>query len=215
MADEIQELESLESLAKIPTVKALLRNEITRLKNRSEAIRAEVERVKSSSSLVGTISVTDYAWDQNDEVVKFYIELGKLNNVDTSQVSLKVNGDHKGFTCIFGKHRFTVAQLFAPVDEAKSSAKVLTKSNRLLITLGKMGAQKWPSVTPPKASSFSPRKSAEEDALADDPSGGLMKIMKKMYDEGDDDMKRTLTKTWYEAQNKQGEGLSSSFPSGI
>ena len=41
-----------------------------------------------------------------------------------------------------------------------------------------------------------------------DPSKGLMNMMKKMYDEGDDDMKRTIAKAWTESQNKgPGAGL--------
>ena len=46
-----------------------------------------------------------------------------------------------------------------------------------------------------------PRADPEED-----PSSSIMKLMKKMYDEGDDEMKRTLSKSWYEAQNKKGDG---------
>lgn len=33
-----------------------------------------------------------------------------------------------------------------------------------------------------------------------------MKMMKQMYDDGDDEMKRTIRKAWYEGQNKQGGG---------
>ena len=32
-----------------------------------------------------------------------------------------------------------------------------------------------------------------------------MNMMKKMYDDGDDEMKRTLSKAWYESQNKKGK----------
>ena len=39
-----------------------------------------------------------------------------------------------------------------------------------------------------------------------DPQAGIMNLMKKMYDEGDDDMKRMIKKTWYESQQKQKEG---------
>ena len=35
-----------------------------------------------------------------------------------------------------------------------------------------------------------------------DPMGGLMDIMKKMYDSGDSEMKRTINKAWSEGQNK-------------
>ncbi len=34
-----------------------------------------------------------------------------------------------------------------------------------------------------------------------------MNLMKKMYNEGDDDLKRTITKSWYEAQQKRGQSL--------
>jgi calcyclin binding protein len=30
-----------------------------------------------------------------------------------------------------------------------------------------------------------------------------MDMMKKMYDEGDDEMKRTMSKAWWEAQHKK------------
>ena len=37
----------------------------------------------------------------------------------------------------------------------------------------------------------------------EDPSAGLMKLMKQMYDEGDDEMKRNITKAWHESQEKR------------
>lgn len=46
-----------------------------------------------------------------------------------------------------------------------------------------------------------------------DPSSGIMNLMKKMYDEGDDDMKRMLKKTWYETQQKQTSGEMPTMPS--
>ena len=50
---------------------------------------------------------------------------------------------------------------------------------------------------------FSTKDPAAED---DDPQAGLMKMMKKMYDEGDDDMKRTIAKAWTESQDKKMKG---------
>lgn len=35
-----------------------------------------------------------------------------------------------------------------------------------------------------------------------DPMGGLMNMMKKMYDSGDSEMKRTIAKAWTEGQEK-------------
>lgn len=45
-----------------------------------------------------------------------------------------------------------------------------------------------------------------KDTDMTDPSGGIMNLMKKMYDDGDDDMKRMIKKTWYETQQKGGAG---------
>ena len=45
-----------------------------------------------------------------------------------------------------------------------------------------------------------------------DPSAGIMNLMKKMYDEGDDDMKRMIKKTWYESQQNKGAGGMPDMP---
>lgn len=38
---------------------------------------------------------------------------------------------------------------------------------------------------------------------SDDPERGIMDLMRKMYDEGDDEMKRTIKKAWHESQDKK------------
>lgn len=47
---------------------------------------------------------------------------------------------------------------------------------------------------------------SNKDFDSSDPSAGIMNLMKKMYDDGDDDMKRMIKKTWYESQQKQAAG---------
>lgn len=36
-----------------------------------------------------------------------------------------------------------------------------------------------------------------------DPNDSLMDLMKKMYDEGDDDMKRTIAQAWTQSRDKK------------
>ncbi len=36
-----------------------------------------------------------------------------------------------------------------------------------------------------------------------DPNAGLMSMMQQMYEDGDDEMKRTINKAWYESQQKK------------
>lgn len=51
-------------------------------------------------------------------------------------------------------------------------------------------------------SSFS-KPSMNENA---DPSEGLMSVLKKIYTDGDDEMKRTINKAWVESQDKKTKG---------
>ena len=41
----------------------------------------------------------------------------------------------------------------------------------------------------------------------EDPGVGLMKLMKQMYNDGDDEMKRTIAKAWHESQEKRAKGM--------
>ena len=41
----------------------------------------------------------------------------------------------------------------------------------------------------------------------EDPGVGLMKLMKQMYNDGDDEMKRTIAKAWHESQEKRAKGI--------
>ena len=43
----------------------------------------------------------------------------------------------------------------------------------------------------------------------DDPTGGLMKLMKNMYDTGDDNMKRAIAEAMTKAQSGQSPDLDS------
>ena len=38
----------------------------------------------------------------------------------------------------------------------------------------------------------------------DDPSAGMMSMMKKMYEEGDENMKRTIAEAWTKSNDKKG-----------
>lgn len=45
------------------------------------------------------------------------------------------------------------------------------------------------------------RLSAQDKS--DDPNASIMNIMRQMYEDGDDDMKRTIAKAWTESQDKK------------
>lgn len=65
------------------------------------------------------------------------------------------------------------------------------------------GGKTWSHLTASekkaKEPKFNPKMTDNED-----PTTGLMDLMKQMYEDGDDEMKRTITKAWVESRNNAG-----------
>ncbi|OQR89697.1 hypothetical protein ACHHYP_06106 [Achlya hypogyna] len=106
---------------------------------------------------------------------------------------LKIKGLH-------GKnYRLVRNYLDKEIDPKKS--KFVYKKNRVTITLWKADDKStWMNLTAknPTAGPTKPNPA--------DPSAGIMDMMKNMYDEGDDEMKRTIAKAWSESRNKSAAG---------
>ena len=73
----------------------------------------------------------------------------------------------------------------------------------VVLMLKKCETEKWSHLKmSDKQSSSQPKIKPpavpEKDA---DPGSSLMTMMKQMYEEGDDDMKRTIAKAWSESRN--------------
>lgn len=201
LQEQIDELVHLETIAKLDQVKEFIKNEIIRLRGRKAKVESELARQKglTPSNDLGIILVNNYMWDQTDESIKIYIEIDKKETINELDISLNFT-DNNGITCIFGKFRFTIGQLYKPIRKEKCSVKI-TKSNRLIITLVKVHGEQWASLNQTQSTFKEPSK--EDKDL--DPSAGLINLMKKMYDEGDDEMKRTIAKSMYESRNKGGQ----------
>jgi len=201
----------LESSAKREQVKRFLNDEIKKRTQAKENLKRELEKAKSQTGVnpvkTNYTIVTNYAWDQTDELVKIYLEPEKECVLDSSTIALTFPNS-KSFQIIYGKYKLSVNKLFDAIDEGKSEYKV-TKSHKLIVNLKKASKKNWPSLNE-KASSLKLKEAIEEDKAdsEEDASAGLMKLMKKMYDEGDDDMKRTIAKSWHDSRQKNASGES-------
>lgn len=67
--------------------------------------------------------------------------------------------------------------------------------------------KEWPGITEIELKADE-KKKADVPKMDDkaDPQEGLMSMMKKMYDEGDDEMKRTISKSFMESREKSMKG---------
>ncbi|XP_066932045.1 calcyclin-binding protein-like [Clytia hemisphaerica] len=112
-------------------------------------------------------------------------------------------------------HVLHIQRLAHPINTTACTCKV--KAGNIVIALRKAeDGQTWGGMTEAqrkdkeaKDNKFS--SSTPSDAN-EDPQAGIMNLMKKMYDDGDDDMKRMIKKTWYESSQKQGGAGAGGMP---
>ena len=188
-------------------MKNLLESEISRLTTRIKSLQDDL--VRSNAAAQETIlyqPITQYAWDQSDKFVKIFIEPSVA--FEESDVKFTVTSK-RSFTLTFKDYRLQINKLGGDIDAEASTVKL--GKGKITLSLKKEKEKvAWSGL---KDTNNTAKKAAEEDkddlGPGDDPSAGLMKLMKKMYDEGDDDMKRTISQTWYESQRKQ---MSSQLP---
>lgn len=145
--------------------------------------------------------VTTYAWDQSDKFMKLYVTLKGVQRIEkelvkteytTKSFSLRVeNLDGSNYVC-------RIAGLWGNIIPDKCYHRV--KTDTVLLMLKKAEESKtWSYVTEREDKKKTTPKLDEQK----DPSEGLMDLLKKMYEDGDDEMKRTIAKSWCESRSKQ------------
>lgn len=184
-----------------------LETEITRLNELENAkitqSESKTQQGQSKPSRCYDVKLNNYAWDQSDKFVKIFVTLKNVHTLEESSVvcvftnrsvELTVRGlDNRNYT-------LPITNLLEDLDVNKCTWKV--KTDTVVIFLAKaVSGFSWSHMT-------SSDKKAKEPKLPkfeknDDPSAGLMDMMKQMYEDGDDEMKRTIAKAWTESREKQ------------
>jgi len=223
LVQDVAELRGLLEAAKRPKVKDLLTINLRKLETDLTGLK-EQQAKEASSRVDGKgeakpavplnpskrilKQLKDYSWDQSDKFVKVYLTnlkgVASLSNdriqVDFTEQSVTVRVED-----LEGKdYSFSIKQTAHGITPASSHFKVKTDYLLLFLAKAKQG-DTWKHIThAEKAAAEAKAKAIEPKADANkDPSAGLMDMMRKMYDEGDDEMKRTIAKAWTEGQDKK------------
>ncbi|XP_041024028.1 calcyclin-binding protein-like [Juglans microcarpa x Juglans regia] len=207
MADEIaldlEELHHLQTIAKRPRIVSLISSEIRNLQKLSkEAVSApplQIPAPISSAPKVSTdpalkyLTLGSFSWDQDNDKVKIYISLEGVEQEKIETEFKPVSVDAK-FHDVQGKnYRCAIAKLNKEIVPDK--CKVVVKPTRVIITLFKASKGNWSDLQF-KEDKLKPNVDKERDPMA-----GIMDLMKNMYEEGDDEMKRTIAKAWTDARS--------------
>ena len=217
---DIDDLNGLLHQANRQKSKDLLNLEIRKLQTELSRISENngTNEGKNTSKTQGTfpkvyeVKLNNYAWDQTDKFVKIYVTLKNVQSL--AQESIICNFTERSMELrVLGldskNYLLSIINLCEEIDPEKSSLKV--KNDLIVIFLAKKSSINWSHVTGIEKRIKESKAPLVPDGAEDemsDPGSSLMSMMKKMYQEGDDEMKKTIAKAWCESQDKK-----SSFPS--
>ncbi|KAJ3333637.1 hypothetical protein HDU76_005866 [Blyttiomyces sp. JEL0837] len=151
--------------------------------------------------------ITEYSWSETNTTMTLYVSIPPRVNVNmTDEGQILIEGEVPQLKCgdrwfeldVSGGgrvvYRVRFSNLAGEIDEGKSGVKV--KKDKIVINLGKVKSGAWGSLV----------KKAEKRApkMDKDPESSLMDMIKQMYEDGDDEMKRMIAKTWTENRDKKG-----------
>jgi len=146
--------------------------------------------------------ITKYAWDQSATYVKIYATLPDGNGVHLTNDMCELNCQEKSFCLVVhapnGKdYRLTLGPLGGEIRPSECTLKAKDNGN-VVVSLRKASSASWANVLFKKDDKKIPEVDKEEN-----PEAGLMKMMQKLYEDGDDDMKRMMQKAFHE--NRSGK----------
>ncbi|XP_037001465.1 calcyclin-binding protein [Artibeus jamaicensis] len=153
-----------------------------------------------------TVKISNYGWDQSEKFVKIYVTLAGVHNVPTENV--QVHFTERSFDLLVknvnGKnYSMIVNNLLKPISVEGSSKKVKTDTV-IVLCRKKAEGTRWDYLTQVEKECKDKEKPSYDTET--DPSEGLMNVLKKIYEDGDDDMKRTINKAWVQSREKQAKG---------
>ncbi|GJM93081.1 hypothetical protein PR202_ga09605 [Eleusine coracana subsp. coracana] len=219
LRQDLEELRRLESLAKRPRVQSLLANEIRNVDAKLVKATAPAPTpapqapacAPAAAAVPGRSYVTlgSFSWEQDNEKIRvsrvdvlmifLYCAIFRfmfLEGVDQEKVesAFKPMSVDIKFHDVNGKnYRCAIPKLNKEIDPEK--CKVVVKPKKVVITLVKASKGNWLDLHY-KEDKFKPSMDKEKD-----PMSGIMDLMKNMYEDGDEDMKRTIAKAWSDARS--------------
>lgn len=145
----------------------------------------------------------NYAWDQSDKFMKIYAQLPDVQSLSADKITCDFTA--RSFKLHVHElksknHEWHVSNLMENIIPEESYYKV--KTNSVLVMLKKNQAAKtWGYVTEREKKAKDSKKPPVDESK--DPNDSLMDMLKQMYDDGDDEMKKNIVKAWSESRNKE------------
>ena len=214
---DLEELLKLRSQANRANVQTFLDDKIQQLAAEQakltsveqKPVTPQVTLSTSNTAVLPTIKLTNYAWDESDKFVKIYLTLPKIETLPADQIIHHFGGNNFDvFVNNLEGKNYSIEMKSLRDEIVPESSSVKQKTGDLLIMMKKKTeGKKWECLTKTEYIEKEKRKPKLDDKADADPQASLMTMMKQLYDDGDDEMKRQIRKTWHESQKKGGGGM--------
>mmetsp|Transcript_3129 Transcript_3129/g.3296 ORF Transcript_3129/g.3296 Transcript_3129/m.3296 type:complete len:245 (+) Transcript_3129:112-846(+) len=151
------------------------------------------------------VPIESFAWDQgehNSPIVSVYIDLPSVGTVkDNVKCAFTSQSFDLTVVDLNGKN-YRLVKDNLEKDIIPDESKCIVKKDRIVIKLkkvkGEYSYEHWS-----KLASNKPRQ--DRDIKKKDPSAGLMDMMKDMYDEGDDNMRKVIGEAMLKSQQERAQ----------
>ncbi|GMS82065.1 hypothetical protein PENTCL1PPCAC_4240, partial [Pristionchus entomophagus] len=215
---DLAEWKELLAKATRPCIKIVLEQTVARVV--AEVVKAEKAAAAAAASskpaagpapaakpaVLPTLKISNYGWDESDKFVKLYVTLNGVEKAAKEDVVCEFTPTSFSLSAIVDgkRHEMAMRDLTREINVEASSCK--QKTDMLVVMCRKKEeGKKWQFLT--KTEKATKEKNGPKMETGDeskDPQESLMGMMKQMYDDGDDEMKRTIRKAWHESQSKKG-----------
>ncbi|GAB1597312.1 calcyclin-binding protein-like [Argonauta hians] len=202
---DIEEMIKLKEKAERLHVKNILQSELSKLQSELVTVKEKSEKSTNSNSQTRSITVElfTYAWDQSNKFMKIYIDVKNVQQL--TKESITCNFQEKSLDLTISNldnknYHFSVKKLADSIIPSDSYFKIKTDS--VVLMLMKASQTNWEHVSEISADKKKDKMKKPTLDESKDPNDGIMDILKNIYYEGDDEMKRTISKAWYDSRNK-------------
>jgi calcyclin binding protein len=140
----------------------------------------------------------------NSPIVTVYLPLPGIGQHDPTKISC--NFTSSSFDIIVSDYQNKSYRLLnnnLEKDIDVSQSKYVVKSNKIIVKLGKIKGEYGSYDTWTQLTSKKDKKSREASKDSSNPAAGIMDLMKDMYDEGDENMKKMIGETMYKQRMGQ------------
>lgn len=196
---DIEDIDRLLSVSTRDNNKQILVQERMRLNSELSAIPAAVVNAPVEGTEKLWRPIDKFAWEQTDDEVKIYVTcFNDFKSLPKSNLILESTSDSVCVS-ILDFNGINYRLRFPKLNKEIKDARTTLKSSGFSLTLKKKERGHWDAIAP-KASLL--KKKDEDSKGESEPGDSLMNMMKNLYEEGDDDMKRTIAEAWSKSKDK-------------